>query len=81
MGKCQTTATCISCISQLVCKYEACKALSHSDQMITVDQILCPLLGLFILHLIQVLFCLKATPSSAKCFHFGLILNLFKRVQ
>lgn len=41
MEKRQTMATCISCILQLVCKYEACKALSHSDQMITVDQILC----------------------------------------
>lgn len=73
MGKCQTTATCISYILQLVCKYEACKALSHSDQVITVDQIQSPLFRLFILRLIQVVFCLKATLSCAKCFHLGLI--------
>lgn len=73
MGKCQTMATCISCILQLVCKYEECKALSHTGQMITVDQILGPLFTLFILYLIQMVFYMKATPSCSTCLHLGLI--------
>lgn len=76
MGKCQTMATCIFHILQLVCRYEACKGLSHWDQMITEHQILCPLFMLFILHLIQVVFYLKAIPSCAKCFHLGLAFSL-----
>lgn len=73
MGIPQTIATCISCILQLVCKYEACKAVSHCDQLITAHPVLSPLFRLFILHLIQVLFCPKATPSCAKHFHVAAI--------